>query len=88
MVPAPCSPTAPVSPPAYQRALAKRRPAVHIDALDRVTRLPHRLSGSHCAVWRCTKPSATVRRPCPRAPAGRRAATAPRRCCSARWCAR
>jgi len=33
MVPAPCSPTAPVPPPAYQRALAKHSPALHLDAL-------------------------------------------------------
>jgi len=40
MVPAPCTPTAPVPPPAYQRAVAKRGPALHIDALTLVTRLP------------------------------------------------
>src|SRR5271169_131156 len=39
MVPAPCKPTDPVPPPAYQRAVAKRRPALHIDALTLVTTL-------------------------------------------------
>jgi len=39
MVPAPCKPTAPAPPPAYQRAVAKRGPALHIDALTLVTRL-------------------------------------------------
>ena len=39
MVPAPCLSTAPVPPPCYQRALAKRGPALHIDALTLVTRL-------------------------------------------------
>lgn len=39
MVPAPCSPTAPVPPPAYQRALAKHSPALHLDALTLVRTL-------------------------------------------------
>src|SRR5438105_7067887 len=39
MVPVPCPATAPVPPPSYQRALAKRPPALHIDALTLVTRL-------------------------------------------------
>lgn len=39
MVPVPCPSTAPVPPPSYQRAVAKRRPALHIDALRLVTRL-------------------------------------------------
>ncbi len=39
MVPTPCKPTAPVPPPAYQRAVARRGPALHIDALALVTRL-------------------------------------------------
>jgi hypothetical protein len=39
MVPVPCQSTAPVPPPSYQRALAKRTPALHIDALTLVTRL-------------------------------------------------
>jgi hypothetical protein len=39
MVPAPCTPTDPVPPPGYQRALVKRRPALHLDALSVVTRL-------------------------------------------------
>jgi transposase len=39
MVPAPCTPTDPVPPPAYHRALVKRRPALHLDALTVVTTL-------------------------------------------------
>ncbi len=39
MVPVPCVTTAPVPPPSYQRALAKRGPALHIDALSLVRRL-------------------------------------------------
>lgn len=39
MVPALCASTAPVPPPSYQRALVKRTPALHIDALTLVTRL-------------------------------------------------
>jgi transposase len=39
MVPAPCLSTAPVPPPAYQRALAKHSPALHLDALSVVQRL-------------------------------------------------
>jgi len=39
MVPVPCPSTVPVPPPSYQRALAKRTPALHIDALTLVTRL-------------------------------------------------
>jgi hypothetical protein len=39
MVPAPCPATAPVPPPSYQRAVAKRTPALHIDALTLVRRL-------------------------------------------------
>jgi Transposase DDE domain len=39
MVPAPCTPTVPVPPPAYQRAVARRGPALHINALTLVTRL-------------------------------------------------
>src|SRR5205085_4216887 len=39
MVPVLCPATAPVPPPSYQRALAKRPPALHIDALTLVTRL-------------------------------------------------
>jgi hypothetical protein len=39
MVPAPCEAMAPVPPPAYQRAQATRRPALHLDALTVVTRL-------------------------------------------------
>ena len=39
MVPAPCPSTAPVPPPAYQRALAKHSLALHLDALRVVQRL-------------------------------------------------
>lgn len=39
MVPAPCPTTDPVPPPAYQRALAKRGPSLHIDAVRLVERL-------------------------------------------------
>ncbi len=38
MVPVPSMSTAPVPPLAYQRAVAKRGPALHIDALTLVTR--------------------------------------------------
>jgi len=59
MVPAPCKPTAPVPPPAYQRALTKRGPALHIDALTLVTRL-HLLTLCRLAVQqaqrRCPPP--------------------------------
>ncbi len=37
--PASCTPTGPGPPPAYQRALTTRGPALHIDALTLVTRL-------------------------------------------------
>ena len=39
MVPVPCASTAPVPPPCYQRAAAKRGPALHLDALTLVTHL-------------------------------------------------
>ncbi len=39
MVPAPCTPTAPVPSPAYQRTLAKHSPALHVEALSVVQRL-------------------------------------------------
>jgi hypothetical protein len=39
MVPTPCSSTVPIPPPAYQRAQAKARPALHLDALTLVSRL-------------------------------------------------
>jgi len=39
MVPIPCGDTAPVPPPAYQRALAKHSPGLHLDALLVVRRL-------------------------------------------------
>src|SRR5438270_7027676 len=59
MVPVPCQATAPVPPPSYQRALAKRTPALHIDALTLVTRL-HLLALCRLAVQlahgRCPPP--------------------------------
>jgi len=59
MVPVPCVPTAPVPPPAYQRAVAKRGPALHIDALTLVRRL-HLLAlcrlAVHQAQRRCPPP--------------------------------
>ena len=67
MVPSPCTPTAPVPPPAYQRAVAKRGPALHIDALTLVTRL-HLLALCRLAVrqaQRCCPP------PLPQGPGGR-----------------
>lgn len=39
MIPALCEATVPVPPPAYQRTQAKRRPALHLDALTVVRRL-------------------------------------------------
>ena len=39
MVPAPCGSTAPVPPPAYQRALAKHSASLHLDALTVVETL-------------------------------------------------
>ena len=49
MVPAPCRPTAPVPPPAYQRALTRHRPALHLDALT-VVRTLHLLALCRLAV--------------------------------------
>ena len=79
MVPAPCPSTAPVPPPAYQRALAKRGPARHLDALTLVTRL-HLLTLCRLAVQQAQRPCPP---PLPKGPGGRPApaATAPRRCC-------
>jgi transposase len=51
MVPTPCDATAAVPPPSYQRALAKRGPALHIDALRLVQRL-HLLTLCRLAVQR------------------------------------
>ena len=39
MVPVPCQSTAPVPPPSYQRAVAKRTPTLHVDTLALVTHL-------------------------------------------------
>ncbi len=59
MVPVPCPSTVPVPPPAYQRAVATRGPALHIDALTLVTRL-HLLTLCRLAVQqagrRCPPP--------------------------------
>src|SRR5919201_1956327 len=59
MVPVPCHTTAPVPPPSYQRALAKRPPRLHIDALTLVTTL-HLLTLCRLAVQlahrRCPPP--------------------------------
>ena len=66
MVPAPCASTAPVPPPSYHRALAKRASALHIDALTLVTRL-HLLTLCRGAVQlsqRCCPP------PVPAGPGG------------------
>jgi hypothetical protein len=56
MVPGPCSPTAPVPPPAYHRAQAQAGPALHLDAL-RLVRQLHLLALCRLAVqmarWRC-----------------------------------
>jgi hypothetical protein len=49
MAPAPCEATAPVPPPAYHRAQAKRRAALHLDALTLVREL-HLLALSRMAV--------------------------------------
>lgn len=70
MVPAPCIPTAPVPPPAYQRALAKRGAALHLDALTLVTRL-HLLALCRLAVQQAHR---RVPPPLPKGPGG-----APRR---------
>ena len=59
MLPASRNPQAPVPPPAYHRARAGRRPALHLDALTLVRRL-HLLALCHLAVeyahWRCPPP--------------------------------
>jgi len=67
MVPAPCPATGPVPPPAYQRALAKRAPALHIDALALVERL-HLLAlcGAAVRLAHCYCPPAL-----PKGPGGR-----------------
>ena len=57
MVPAPCVATGPVPPPAYQRAVARRGPDLHVSALTLVTRFPL-LALCQCAV-------AVARRRCP-----------------------
>ncbi len=59
MVPVPCSPTAPVPPPSYQRAVQKQPPALHRTALTLVTTL-HLLDlcrlAVRCAHQRCPPP--------------------------------
>ena len=77
MVPAPCAGTAPVPPPAYQRALAKHSASLHLDARTVVETL-HLLALCQLAV-RLARPAA--RRPCPRAPAAPPACTATPPCC-------
>jgi len=57
MVPAPCIATAPVPPPAYQRAVARQGPALQISALTLVMTL-HLLALCQCA-------AAVARRRCP-----------------------
>src|SRR5215831_19573518 len=54
MVPAPCEATESVPPPAYQRTQAKRRPALHLDALTVVRRL-HLLALCRLAVGRADR---------------------------------
>ncbi len=87
MVPVPCVSMAPVRPPAYQRALTKRDPALHSDALTLVTRLPlralRRLAVQQ-AQHRCPPPcddgnerGATPDRPLPRGDRTRRRAPRP-----------
>lgn len=69
MVPAPCPSTAPVPPPSYQRALAKRTPALHIDAVTLIVRL-HLLA-------LCRRAVARAHRQCP-PPLAKGAGGAPR----------
>jgi hypothetical protein len=57
MVPAPCATTAPVLPPAYHRAQAKRGPALQVDALTLVWQV-HLLA-------RCQLAVRVARRRCP-----------------------
>jgi Transposase DDE domain len=66
MVPAPCAPTVPVPPPAYQRAVARRGPALHINALTLVTRL-HLLALCDLAVQRAAR---SCPLPLPKGPGG------------------
>ena len=63
MIPAPEEATAPVPPPAYHRTQAKRRPALHLDALTVVRRL-HLLALCRLAVGRAHQalPAAAARR--------------------------
>ncbi len=70
MVPVPCVSTARVLPPAYRRAVAKRGPVLHIDALTLVTRL-HLLTLCGLAVRRAQR---RCQPPLPNRPGG-----APRR---------
>jgi len=70
MVPVPCVSTVPVPPPAYQRAVAKRGPVLHINALTLVTRL-HLLTLCGLAVRQAPR---RCQPPLPKGPGG-----APRR---------
>src|SRR5436305_1380680 len=65
MVPVPCPATAPVPPPSYQRTVAKRTPALHIDAVTLITRL-HLLALCQLAVTPA-RPRCPAR-PCSRPP--------------------
>ena len=76
MVPAPCASTAPVPPPSYHRALAKRASALHIDSLTLVTRL-HLLTLCPLAVQIAQR---HCPRPCSRVPVVRPASTRSRAC--------
>src|SRR5262249_26234270 len=62
MVPALCSSTVPIPPPANPRAQAKAQAALHLDALTLVSRL-HLLALCRLAVrlacWRCPPPLPT-----------------------------
>ncbi len=77
MVPAPCPLTGPVPPPAYQRALTTRGPALHIDALTLVIRL-HLLALCRVAVQQADR---RCPRPCPPGRGVPRVATATSPCC-------
>src|SRR2546423_14599263 len=66
MVPVPCPATAPVPPPSYQRTVAKRTPALHIDAVTLITRL-HLLALCQLAVTLARRQSPP---PSPKGPGG------------------
>jgi hypothetical protein len=68
---------APVSPPPYHRAQARRRSSLHLNALALVQTL-HLLT---CADWRSSWHIGVARRPCPKGQAAVRAPTARNPCC-------